>query len=150
MPGYKGHIGFGGLFVGGLIFLAIWLKWWSPSLVEVAMAFCIGVLGALFPDIDTDSKGQNLFYAILVCLDLALIIKAKYKLAALLGFIAMLPALGSHRSWTHTWWAMLLLPFPILILPYIFYHYLPTKFFPYYLAAVFGYFSHLLLDRKLF
>jgi len=109
---------------------------------------CISLLASLFPDVDTDSKGQNLFYSLLAALDLGLMIKGLYKWAAILGFCAMLPALGHHRGWTHTWWAMLLVPSVILVLPMIFYSISIEKLLPFYLAAVIGYFSHLLLDRK--
>lgn len=107
------------------------------------------LMGALFPDTDTDSKGQNLFYLIMVILNLALMIKGMYRWSAVLGFCAMLPALGRHRGWTHTWWAMLLVPFPILLLPAVFYEQPFSRLLPLYLSAVIGYFSHLLLDRTL-
>ena len=106
-------------------------------------------MGALFPDTDTDSKGQNLFYAIMVVLDIAFMIKGMYRWAAVLGFCAMLPALGRHRGWTHTWWAMALVPLPILLLPMIFFDQPLLRPLPFYLSAVSGYFSHLLLDKIL-
>jgi energy-converting hydrogenase Eha subunit A len=106
------------------------------------------VLGALFPDTDTDSKGQNLFYAALAVLDLALIIQRFYQWAAFLGFCSLLPAIGRHRGWTHTWWAMLIAPSPIVLLPLLLINAPVLVSLPLYAAAVLGYFSHLLLDRK--
>ena len=110
------------------------------------MAVCL--LGSLFPDTDTDSKGRILFYCCLVILDLALMAMEQYKWAAIVGFCAMLPAVGHHRGWTHTWPAMILVPTPIVILPAFFYGFSFRTLIPFYLAAVAGYFSHLLLDRK--
>ncbi len=119
-----------------------------PSHPETAVFLGVtALMGALFPDTDTDSKGQNLFYLILVILDLAFMIKGMYRWAAVLGFCAMLPALGRHRGWTHTWWAMLLVPLPILLLPVVFYDQPVWRLLPFYLSAVIGYFSHLLMDR---
>jgi membrane-bound metal-dependent hydrolase YbcI (DUF457 family) len=84
----------------------------------------------------------------MVIIGLVLILKKEYKAASILGCCAMLPALGHHRGWTHTLWAMVVVPMPIIILPIIFYHFPWKALVPFYLAAVFGYFTHLLLDRE--
>lgn len=149
MPGYKGHL-LGGFFfaVMGLVG-AVLLGWLGgdPLIAAGLIGFCL--LGALFPDVDTDSKGQRLYYVVFAAVDLGLIIRHYYMWSAWLGFFAMLPAIGSHRGWTHTWWAMLLVPLPILIMPLIL---LGAEavvgFLPFYVAYVIGYFSHLLLDGE--
>lgn len=149
MPGYQGHLA-GGLFfaVMGLVGAVMtgWLAF-DPLLACGLTGFCL--LGALFPDVDTDSKGQNLYYAVFAALDLGLILKEMYVWAAWLGFFSMLPAIGSHRGWTHTWWSMLVVPVPIVVIPLI------TSgtqavaaFLPFYAAFALGYFSHLLLDGE--
>lgn len=103
----------------------------------------------MFPDVDTDSKGQNLFYVVFAAVDLGLIFQKQYIWAAWLGFFAMLPAIGSHRGWTHTWWAMLLVPVPILAVPAVTMSVEFAKdFVPFYVAFATGYFSHLLLDGE--
>ncbi len=149
MPGYKGHLN-GGLIFGTLaISAAVFLGYLalSPLLLIGLLGFCL--LGALFPDVDTDSKGQNLFYVLLIIVDCGLIYHQHYLWAAWLGLFAMMPALGHHRGWTHTWWAMLLVPLPIIIIPFIFFKGNNLDFFlRFYAAFTFGYFSHLALDRK--
>ncbi len=151
MPGYKGHLT-GGVLAGGLGIAALLITGWlarAPLFLGGLMGFCL--LGALFPDVDTDSKGQNLFYAVLIILDGALVFKHYDRWAAWLGLCAMLPALGHHRGWTHTWWAMLLVGTPILFIPALFFGSGdPTPFLPFYAAFTLGYFSHLLMDRKFF
>lgn len=121
----------------------------APDYLKLTGLISFCVLGSLFPDIDTDSKGQNLFYGILITADGILIYQQQYLAAAWLGLIAMLPALGHHRGWTHTWWAMFLVPLPIVIIPCLLFQddYARTAF-NFYLAFALGYFSHLLLDRK--
>ncbi|MCW7753371.1 metal-dependent hydrolase [Desulfobotulus sp. H1] len=150
MPGYKAHVSFG--FISGLLCIAALFFWSiyrpSPETMAVLMGLCL--IGSLTPDVDTDSKGQNLVYTLLILFDLFLILKGEYKWAAILGFCAMLPALGHHRGWTHSWWAMLLIPLPILAAPVFIFHQSWQMALPYYLAVVLGYFSHLLLDRKFF
>jgi membrane-bound metal-dependent hydrolase YbcI (DUF457 family) len=148
MPGYKGHLIGGICFFGLCLAGVIWLGVYKPEPQTALVLLCIFLVGALFPDVDTDSKGQNLFYGVLAILDLALMIKGEYKWAAILGFCALLPAIGHHRGWTHTWWAMLLVPLPIIILSMIFYRFPLQALLPFYLAAVLGYLSHLVFDRK--
>ncbi len=150
MPGYKTHIT-GGLIAGGVALGAVLaLGYFKTDIKTGAFLVGISLLGALFPDTDTDSKGQNLFYGILVVIDLYLLATKDYKTAAILGFCALLPALGHHRGWTHRWWSMLLVPFPILLLPHLFLQIPLESLLPYYFAAVIGYFSHLALDRNFF
>ena len=128
---------------------AVLLGWlvFDPLMASGLVGFCL--LGALFPDVDTNSKGQNLYYAVFVVIDLALIIQGLHVWAAWFGLFSLLPAVGSHRGWTHTWWAMLLVPVPILVVPFIMQteNALPTSV-PFYAAFVTGYFSHLILDGK--
>lgn len=70
-----------------------------------------------------------------------------FKEAALLGMMSMLPSLGGHRGWTHTWWAMLLVPTPLIFALMYFLGWEWQSTMPWYIAAVLGYASHLVLDR---
>jgi membrane-bound metal-dependent hydrolase YbcI (DUF457 family) len=149
MPGYKGHLN-GGVIAGALLIgvaVVMGNLFRDPLQLAGLMGFCL--LGALFPDIDTDSKGQNLFYTGLIIIDSILIYHQQYRWAAWVGLFSMMPALGHHRGWTHTWWDMLVVPLPILIIPYLFFNGGGLDIFKnFYVAFVLGYFSHLLLDRK--
>jgi len=147
MPGYRGHLTGGVLFGVGCLAGLIWFGIYRPEIDVALLLVSIVLAGALFPDVDTDSKGQNFFYTVLVVVDLALMIQEEYKWAAILGFCALLPAVGHHRGWTHTWWAMLFVPLPIILLPVFFYHTPWQHLLPFYGAAVLGYFSHLFLDK---
>lgn len=148
MPSYRTHI-FGGIIVAGvctlvLLHFGIMEADWQ-RLVSLA-GVC--VLGALFPDIDTDSKGQTLFYAAFLAVDGWLIATQRFEIAAWLGFLAVIPIIGQHRGWVHTWWSMLLLPLPILLLPWLVFGHPWQIFAPVYGAFVLGYCSHLTLDRQ--
>jgi len=149
MPGYKTHTTAGLVVFCVAIFLVGWAGVYRPQPGTGVALAVLCLLGALLPDIDTDSKGQNLFYGGLVILDAWLLYTQRYKWAAVLGFCALLPALGHHRGWTHTWWAMLLVPLPVLVLPTALGMMPWPELVPYYGAVVLGYFSHLVLDRKL-
>jgi hypothetical protein len=126
MSNYKGHIAGGA--VTGIVYAAVvtggiyghidvasygtYADWAFPAILIV-----ISVLFGLWPDIDTNSKGQDIFFSGMFVLDIYLIATGAYKLAAFLGLLAMLPIMGKHRGWTHTRLAMLLVPLPILLLP---------------------------------
>lgn len=112
----------------------------------LAGLFVIAILFGLWPDIDTNSKGQDIFFGLAFVTDIALILSGRIEAAAYLGLIAMTPILSKHRGWTHTKLAMVLVPSPLIIIPYL---YRPDVVLPaalLYGAAVVGYFSHLLLD----
>jgi len=154
MANYKGHI------VGGAVFTGVYTlgMFYAPveRLAEYAhllydwqamvAVFVIGMLFALFPDVDTNSKGQDLFYWIIFPLDLLLIYAGQFQAAAYLGLIAILPILTHHRGWTHSKWAMFVIPLPIIIVPYLYNDNVLPISLVYYGAAVTGYFSHLFLD----
>ena len=148
MASYKGHSAGGvaavAVFLGCLHhFFSFQLDW-----VDILIFLVTGLLGAFFPDVDTNSRGQDIFYSLFFVLDFSLIALRKFEYAALLGLLVILPVLGKHRGWTHTWWAMLIVPFPIILLPVAFFKADPVPLIPYYLCAVSGYFSHLILDWK--
>lgn len=108
--------------------------------------FVLSVLFALFPDVDTNSKGQDIFFGLAFAVNVLLILNGKYQAAAYLGLIAMLPIISHHRGWTHAKWAMFVVPSPLIILPMLYNEKLVIAAAVYYLAAVSGYFSHLLFD----
>ncbi|SDB30458.1 LexA-binding, inner membrane-associated putative hydrolase [Desulfonatronum thiosulfatophilum] len=147
MPGFKAHLFGGALFFGLVLTLVLWLGVYQPDHQTLMFLALIALLSALFPDVDTDSKGRVLFYGALLAVYLVLMIQGRFRLAAILGFCALLPAVGHHRGWTHSWWAMFLVPLPIIILPMVFYDRSLVSVVPFYLASVTGYCSHLALDR---
>lgn len=108
--------------------------------------FLMGVMFGLWPDVDINSKGQRLFYSIFLLADIGFIVARNFEAAAYLGLFSILPTISKHRGWTHTWWAMLLIPSPMLLLPMFLTPEHPLSGALFYGAAVTGYFSHLLLD----
>ncbi len=58
----------------------------------------------------------------------------------------MTPIVGKHRGWTHTFLAMVLVPLPIVLVPYMNNRFIWDTGLIIYGAAVAGYFSHLWLD----
>lgn len=158
MANFKGHIA-GGLVAGSSVGLANYavqvghlpdggtlLNDWQ-LLVGVLV---LSVMFGLWPDVDTNSKAQDAFFGLAFVADIALIIGKQYPAAAFLGLLAMTPILGTHRGWTHKKLTMFLIPSPILIIPYLVTNHVGDTAILLYVAAVAGYFSHLLLDGLIF
>jgi len=154
MSGYKGHIvgaiAVNAAYVGAVrLFPGGMLERWDISLQDWQLLvglFVVAVLFGLFPDVDTNSMGQNIFFGIAFVAMIILIVTGKFEPAAYLGLLAMTPIVGKHRGWTHSKLAMVLVPSPILVIPYLNDHQIWTVGLLIYGAAVAGYFSHLLLD----
>lgn len=154
MAGYKGHTFGAAILVIAYIVLVGWIPvaafeqigtFLHSSQVLAGLAV-IGMLFGLFPDVDTNSRGQDIFYWAIFALDILLIWIGRIEAAAYLGLLAMAPIVGKHRGWTHKKWAMLIVPLPIVLVPYVYNQdNLPLALL-FYGAAVTGYFSHLLLD----
>lgn len=110
----------------------------------------LSTLFSLFPDVDTNSKAQDLFFGLAFGLDILLIYYGLYTVAAYLGLIAMTPIVGKHRGWTHNKLAMLLVPAPLLVVPYLSVGDISQTALLMYGAALTGYFTHLLFDGLIY
>jgi membrane-bound metal-dependent hydrolase YbcI (DUF457 family) len=154
MANYQGHIAgalaTSGVLVAGASVLPGKLLEHTGGVLSnwqfVAALFVVSMLFGLWPDIDTNSKGQDIFFAAGFLLDIVLIWQGYLQAAAYLGLLAMTPIVGKHRGWTHSKWAMVLVPLPILLVPYLYDATALEASRLFYAAAVSGYFSHLLLD----
>lgn len=154
MSGYKGHIA-GALavntvYVGAVKVLPLSVADRSGIMLDdwqlLIGLFVVAVLFGLWPDVDTNSIGQNIFFGLAFIADIVLIATGKFEPAAYLGLLAMTPIVGKHRGWTHSKLAMILVPLPIVLVPYVHNHHVLPFGLLMYGAAVAGYFSHLLLD----
>lgn len=154
MANYPGHI-VGGM-AAGIVYAGVMMFVPVEQFAEyagllsdwqaLAAVFVIAQLFALFPDVDTNSKAQDIFFYVAFGIDALLVWNHHYQVAAYLGLIAMLPIVTHHRGWTHTKWAMLVVPLPIVLVPYLANDKVLGISLVYYGAAVAGYLSHLLLD----
>lgn len=146
MPGYKGHV------VGGLLtFFAVYAAARSYIDSDAAVGLCACTVGgALFPDIDTKSKGQKWFYRIIFLFLIALLIFQQFFFFAVLALLIGLPLVVDHRGLFHRLWFIVTLVGVVLAL-LDWYHVaplcdtiIPALFF------IAGAASHLILDVGLF
>lgn len=157
MANYKGHIAgavaVNAAYVVSLSFLPGELLEKTGGILSdwqlVAGMFVVAMLMGLWPDIDTNSKGQDIFFGIAFIFDILLISQGYLEAAAYFGLLAMTPIIGKHRGWTHSKLAMVLVPLPFVLVPYMNKTVILATYLIFYGAAVAGYFSHLLLDGKI-
>jgi membrane-bound metal-dependent hydrolase YbcI (DUF457 family) len=101
MPGYRGH-SVGGLLAFGALRFA--LDSLNPTLLTSFEWLSCALLGALFPDIDIKSRGQNIFYlALAVGYGIALM-AGKLAWSPFFVAAALFPMLMRHRGLSHNIW----------------------------------------------
>lgn len=143
---YKTHLA-GGVFAF-VIYLAVLAVFFSyKPTYSTLIWFGLCILGSIWPDIDTNSTAQKLFYGFFLVLDFIFLIAGQYKKAAILGFFALLPIIGKHRGWTHSISAAFIIPSPLIVLPVVKPD-LNVGGLEYYIPVVIGYLSHLVLDKE--
>lgn len=146
MPGYQAHSAAGAtVAAAGLTAAWFWGGLRDPVLMVALSGICL--VGALFPDIDTHSKGQKFFYLLLLAVDAVLLWRRCMTEAAWLGLVAMVPPLLQHRGLTHSWWCLLLLTGSLFLAPQWLGLCTQAEIAPCAVAFGTGYASHLLLDR---
>lgn len=158
MAGYKQHVFGATLFYAAYLAVlyglyavdAAYAQFSSFEIVAyVLVLYGLSLIFGLWPDVDTDSVAQRLFYTTLFFADAVLLTTGHLAEAAVLGLAAILPVLSRHRGWTHSWAAVILVPLPLLILPIFLVEERSLVGLPFYGAAVAGYSSHLVLDGLL-
>ena len=142
MPGYRGHI------VGGVAVCApmvlIFHSYATPMVV--VWWFALAIAGALFPDVDTKSKGQKWFYRIMFLVLIGLLLFKRFALFATFSLMASLPLIVNHRGVFHRLWFVVSVP---LIAAATFDWYGVTPFNDALIASLFfiaGAVSHLVMD----
>ena len=108
MPGYKVHL------TGGAVAFTVVLVatgGYTSSFVTWAEWLVFALAGSLFPDIDTKSKGQKLFYNIIFVLLLFFLVLRNYGALVILALAACIPLLVNHRGIFHRAWFVVAVPF---------------------------------------
>jgi len=117
MPTYKGHV-IGGVatFIVTLITVTSILSYAKPTPRELLFGFICCIAGSLFPDIDTKSVGQRVFYSLMAIPVTYSIIAHQWQMLAVTSVVGLLPLLSSHRGITHTLWFVTLVPLSLTML----------------------------------
>lgn len=111
MPNYKKHLAGGAIAYSCLLYLLLSTH---PTLNMTAQWFTCCLTGALFPDIDTKSKIQKIFYVIIFITLIAAILNKKIPLLIFFSFLGLIPALVNHRGIFHNPIFILLLTLTVI------------------------------------
>ena len=147
MASYKGHLIGGTVAFGAVYYTTTRLLAHPPYPTKIfffALICCL--LGSLFPDVDTKSLGQRLFYGLLTTAIIATIITQRWRPLAALSLVSVFPMLVHHRGIMHSIWFVLTVP---LSIPLVIWYQNPS--FNQTAWLIYGYFvagaiSHLFLD----
>lgn len=144
MSNYKGHLA-GGLFVYLLsIYFIVNNQYVSLSSGLEWLLFCLA--GSLFPDVDIKSKGQKIFYWIVLILGIILLFNKRGQALLTLGAFAIFPLLVRHRGTTHRLWFVIVVPMSVAWLACAYWPHCSTIIVYDTLFFIVGAISHLWLD----
>jgi hypothetical protein len=147
MSNYKGHLA-GGIFAY-LIAIYCIIATQSPSFTTGLEWLLFTLAGALFPDVDIKSKGQKLFYWIILILMIVLLINDQTQALIIVAVLGVVPLLVRHRGIFHRLWFVILVP---LVVAWILCLYMPqcnSTIMYDCLFFIVGAISHLWLDLGL-
>lgn len=107
MPSYKGHLAGGvGAYCIGMYFCMDY----NPTIMTGFEWLLCALAGSLFPDIDTKSKGQKIFYYGILMLLFYLIAGDHKEVIAYVSLLAMIPLIVNHRGLLHRAWFLIFAP----------------------------------------
>ena len=150
MPGYRTHLATGMICsLGLLVVISYYMPHHLITLEMLPLCIFAALIGSIFPDIDIKSKMQQLFYLTALGICFISIIFGYWQLFCSLGTLALIIPFLYHRTTTHNYKFIILIP---MIIPlYISYHQktFSNNSFLIYLFFVIGALSHIILDRSL-
>lgn len=143
MPSYRGHI------AGGMItYLTILqcIKYTNPNVHVIIQGLIFCLLGSLFPDVDVKSKGQKIFYTLLLLALLYCLFVYRWDLFIVLSLLGTVPLLVRHRGIFHQIWFLFCLTALIVLITRSRYGQYQNIFLSNGFFFFMGSLSHVLLD----
>lgn len=104
MPNYKKHLVGGFATYSVLLFL---LRSFNPTFIYAIEWLGLCLFGSLFPDVDTKSKIQKIFYISLLLTLFLLMSQNKLHLCLFLSFLGFSPLIVNHRGLFHKAWFLI-------------------------------------------
>ncbi len=111
MPGYRGH-----MVIASICFASV-VYFFTASMLQLSTlipGFVFCMLGALFPDVDVKSKGQKIFYVMLVLLLWYCLCTYRWDLFMVATFLGLLPILVRHRGLFHNIWFLFFITISVI------------------------------------
>lgn len=136
---FRGHL-FWSTILFCILYYIIYVYGFVDLSIDVWKYYGVFMLFALFPDIDTDSHPQTLFYAAFLAIEVVLFFLKKYLYMLIFTVAILIPLISKHRGITHNFLTSIILPATVFLF---------TKNYYFFVAGVIGYWSHLFLDFKI-
>jgi membrane-bound metal-dependent hydrolase YbcI (DUF457 family) len=146
MPGYKGHLLFGTIIFLPAIILTQKMVGELPLFTTI-ISFLAILLGSLFPDIDTTSKIQRIFYVISIPLILITLILQQTTSFFIASTIILFVYILKHRTITHQLSFIIIIPGIFTLSIYYFYSITDSIFLYFYIFFTLGAINHIILDK---
>lgn len=147
MPGYKTHV-VGGMCTFTLLFCLLQKPCFTSCSGVTALSYLFAtIFGSLFPDVDTKSKGQMLFYQGILLYLLYLLWYQKIMMFMIMTCVVIIPLLVPHRGLFHNIGFVTLMMAMVTLTAYILFpghtYEIMRHIFFFYVGAL----SHIVLDR---
>ena len=146
MPGYKAHIAVGLSSCLVMLYVIKSLTIMCPTFLQIIGCLAVAVLGSIFPDIDTTSKMQRLFFIFSSLAILASIFFQAWFFFFNLSFITVVVTLLKHRTLTHSAWFIFTLSLLSVFLSSFLFHEISYTSVLIALCFAIGACSHIILD----
>lgn len=146
MPGYKVHITVGAAACLILIYAISAVTNFCPTFLHFSGYFACTILGSIFPDIDTKSKAQRLFFIFSSVILLTSIVFQAWFIFLNFSFITVVVTVLKHRTLTHNFYFLFTLSILLILFSAMVFHGLSVGVALSALGFAVGAFSHLLLD----
>jgi len=146
MPGYKVHITAGVVSCFILIYVISVLINFCPTFLQFAGCFACAILGSIFPDIDTTSKAQRLFFIFSGIVLLTSIVFQAWFIFFNFSFITVVVMILKNRTITHNAYFLFSLSILLILFSTLVFQGLSTGAVLSALGFAIGAFSHLFLD----
>jgi hypothetical protein len=146
MPGYKAHIAVGICSCMGLLYVISLITHIFPTFLQFIGCFVCAILGSIFPDIDTTSKAQRLFFIFSSIVLLSSIVVQAWFIFLNFSFVTVIVMFLKHRTITHSVWFLFTLSILLILFSVMVFNGFCIGGVLSALAFAIGAFSHLLLD----
>lgn len=146
MPGYKAHITAGAVACIVAIYIISILVHFCPTFLQFMGCFACAILGSIFPDIDTTSKAQRLFFIFSSMVLLISIVFQAWLIFFNFSLISVIVMLLKHRTITHSAYFIFILSTLPIFFSLLVFQGIYTGAILSAMGFAVGAFSHLLLD----
>lgn len=154
MPSWKIHLIFDLIFV--IVFVGtLFGVGLLDNILLLIFLVLFNLLATIFPDIDTPKSKIRHYFSLILALVVTSYLLINFSLGSILSVIAtfffiylvirFLPT--KHRGVTHTVWFSIILSFGLTFILWLMFGFSGFEFGVYYLVILWGYLSHLILDK---